>query len=106
MPTSTHGRVRATANSLNQWVEAHRTLMDEESTLVELARRVGSQECPVDALEQQQVRVAALEKQVEALYDQVMAELANSRTREPGTAQRTGVANVAINAGSSSFRRA
>ena len=96
----------ASTQNLNRWVEAHRTLMDEETALVELARRVGSQQSPVGALEEQQVRVAALEKEVEALYDRVMAELANSRTREPGTAQRTGGGSVPVSEASSSSRRA
>jgi hypothetical protein len=68
----------ASTQNLNRWVEAHRNLMDEETALVELARQVASQQCPVRTLEQQQVRVAALGQEVEALYDRVMAELAKS----------------------------
>ncbi|MDB5953456.1 MAG: hypothetical protein JWP60_64 [Ramlibacter sp.] len=76
MPTNGNA-TRTTAASLNAWVDAHRALMDEEADLVALARKVACQESPVAVLQQQQIRVVALQKQVEDLYDGVMAELAN-----------------------------
>jgi hypothetical protein len=65
--------------TLNDWMEAHQVLLQEETRLMSLAAQVAARHSDVQALEHQQARLVRSREHADNVYAQVMESLRASQ---------------------------
>jgi hypothetical protein len=65
--------------TLNDWMEAHRALLQEETRLMSVAAQVAACQSNVQALKEQQARLVQSREHADSVYAQVMELLRASQ---------------------------